>query len=379
MGRDSPLRATRNVRSSFSESHNIFLAILPPFLTPLTQMFNAVFGAMSSDMAIDMGSYETRILVGGRDGLARAPSAVSILQERSGERRIMAVGQDAWDMLGRTPKDIRVIRPVRDGVISEFDVAEALLRHQMVQVQGRRLWVGPRVAMCIPYGTTEVEKRAVRELAEAAGARTVHLIEQPLAAGAGAGLPITDACGQMVIDVGAGHTQVAVISLGGIVYNRCIKVGGDHMDAAIVRHLEQHHGITVGTITANHLKNTIGTALPEATSKVMEVCGRDVDTGFPRVANVAQVDVGAALQEAVQLIIESVVASMEHTPPDLAADIAGTGIVLVGGGAQLQDLDRAIGHATGMAVVVAEDPGACIVRGAAMALSNQELLRSATG
>ena len=330
-------------------------------------------------MAIDMGTFETRILMGGRDGLVCAPSAVAILHDRTGERHIMAVGQDAWQMLGRTPGDVRVIRPIRDGLITEFDVAEALLRHQMVAIQGRRLWVGPRVAMCIPYGTTEVEKRAVRELAEAAGARTVHLIEQPLAAAAGAGLPITDACGQMVIDVGAGHTQIAVISLGGIVYSRRVKIGGDHMDQAIIRHLEQHHGLTIGTASANALKVSLGTALPVANQKKMEVRGRDVDSGFPRVVSVAQVDVGAALQEAAQLIVEAVVASMEHTPPDLAADIAATGIVLVGGMAQLDGLDRAVGHATGLAVVVAEEPGACTVRGASMALQNQALLRAAAG
>lgn len=342
-------------------------------------MFNAVFGAMSNDMAIDMGTFETRILMGSRGDVLRAPSAVSILRERNGERRIMAVGTEAWSMLGRTPPDIQVVRPIRDGLITEFDVAEALLRHQIVHIQGRRLWVGPRVAMCIPYGTTEVEKRAVRELAEAAGARTVHLIEQPLAAAAGAGLPIGDPCGQMVVDVGAGHTQVAVISLGGIVYSRNVKVGGDHMDAAIVRHLEHHHGITVGTSTANRLKDSLGTALPQKNRESMLIRGRDVDSGFPRTVEVAQVDVGVALSESVQLIIDSVVASMEHTPPDLAADIANTGIVLVGGGSQLQDLDRAVGQATGLAVVLAEDPGACTVKGASMALQNQVLLKAVAG
>ena len=226
-------------------------------------MLNSVFGAMSSDMAIDMGTFQTRILVGGRGGLVCAPSAVSIFHERGGDRHIMAVGEEAWAMLGRTPGDVSVVRPLRDGLIIEFDVAEALLRHQMVAVQGRRLWVGPRVAMCIPYGTTEVEKRAVRELAEAAGARTVHLIEQPLAAAAGAGLPIEEPCGQMVVDLGAGHTQIAVISLGGIVYSRSVKVGGDHMDMAIIRHLESHHGITIGTVTAQRLKDQLGTALPQ--------------------------------------------------------------------------------------------------------------------
>ena len=348
-------------------------------LTALTLMFNTVFGAMSSDMAIDMGTFQTRILIRGRDGLACAPSAVAILHDKRGERRIMAVGAEAWAMVGRTPGDVHVIRPIRDGQIVEFDVAEALLRHQMVSIQGRRLWVGPRVAMCIPYGTTEVEKRAVRELAEAAGARTVHLVEQPLAAAAGAGLPVTEACGQMVVDVGAGHTQIAVISLGGIVYSRCLKVGGDHMDQAIVRHLEAHHGLTIGALSANVLKDALGTALPIANQETMEISGRDLDSGFPRAVQIAQVDVGAALSESVQLIVDSVIASLEHTPPDLAADIASTGIVLVGGVAQLDGLDRAIGHATGLAVIVAEDPMTCTVRGAAMALKDRVLLQAAAG
>ena len=342
-------------------------------------MMNAVLGAMSTDMAIDMGTFQTRILAKGRGAVDCAPSAVAILHGRDGDRRIMSVGSDAWDMLGRTPRDVRVVRPIRDGLIAEFDVAEALLRHQMVQIQGRRLWVGPRVAMCIPYGTTEVEKRAMRELAEAAGARTVHLIEQPLAAAAGAGLPIGDACGQMIVDVGAGHTQIAVISLGGIVYSRCVKVGGDHMDSAIIRHLEQHHGISIGTVTANRIKRELGTALPAANGRAIEVKGRDVDSGFPRAVEVAQVDVGAALQETVQLILDAIVSSMEHTPPDLASDIAGTGIVMAGGCAQLEDLVRAVSHSTGLAAVVAEDPASCTVRGAAMALHNQVIFRATAG
>ncbi|MAY80986.1 MAG: rod shape-determining protein [Deltaproteobacteria bacterium] len=342
-------------------------------------MINSVFGAMSCDMAIDMGTFHTRIHVKGRDDVAIVPSAVSILHGRNGERRILAVGEEAWQMLGRTPKDVQVVRPIRDGLITEFDVAEALLRHQMVKIQGRRLWVGPRVAICIPYGTTEVEKRAVRELAEAAGAREVHLIEQPLAAAAGAGLPITEACGQMVIDVGAGKTQIAVISLGGIVYSRCVKVGGDHMDSALIRHIEKHYGVSIGVGTSNTLKNLIGTALPEANDRSMVIKGRDLDTGFPRAVEIAQVDVGAALQVAVQLIVDAVIASMEHTPPDLASDIAGTGIVLTGGGAKLSGLDRAIGHATGLAVVIAEEPTSSTVRGAALALQNQQILRAAVG
>ena len=306
-------------------------------------MLNAVFGAMSCDMAIDMGTFNTRIQVRGRGLVCCVPSVVAILRDKAGNRRILGVGEKAWSMLGRTPDDVQVIRPIRDGLIDEFEVAEALLRHQMVAVQGRRLWVGPRVAMCIPYGTTEVEKRAVRESAEAAGAREVFLVEHPLAAAAGTGLPIEQAVGHMVVDIGGGSTEIAVLSLGGIVYCRSIKVGGDHMDQALVRYLEREKGVTVGTCTANALKESIGTAFPHGDMRSEVVKGRDVDTGFPRAVEVTAQDVGFALTDTVEMIVEAVVGSMEHTPPDLAADISETGIVIAGGAAQLTGLDRAIG------------------------------------
>lgn len=340
-------------------------------------MLNAVFGAMSCDMAIDMGTFHTRIHVRGRGVVCCVPSVVAILRDKQGGRRILGVGEKAWAMLGRTPDDVQVVRPIRDGVIDDFEVAEALLRHQLMAVQGRRLWVGPRVAMCIPYGTTEVEKRAVRESAEAAGGREVFLVEHPLATAAGTGLPIDKAVGHMVVDVGAGSTEIAVISLGGIVYCRSIRMGGDHMDQSLVRYLELEKGITVGISTANTLKENIGTASPGGFVRPSIVKGRCVKTGFPRAVEVTSQDVALALTESVDTIVEAVVSSMEHTPPDLAADIAETGIVIAGGGAKLDGLDRAIGQATGMAVVAAERPECAAVRGAASFLLDAVKLRQA--
>jgi rod shape-determining protein MreB len=268
-----------------------------------------------------------------------------------------------------------VVRPVRDGLIAEFEVAEALLRHLMTEVQGRNLWVGPKVAMCIPYGTTEVEKRAVRESAEAAGAREVYLVEQPLAAAAGSGLPVQEACGQMVVDVGGGTTEITVVSLGGIVYSRCIKIGGDHMDLALVRYLEEVHGITVGVRSANELKEQIGAAHPDQRCDTVRVKGRDVKTGFPRAVEIDSAHVAAALDAPIRMIVDAVLSSMEHTPPDLAADISETGIVLAGGASKLAGLDRVLGMATGMATVVAEAPECASVRGAAHLLLDTALLR----
>jgi rod shape-determining protein MreB len=338
-------------------------------------MLNAVFGAMSCDMAIDMGTFHTRIHVRGRGVVCCIPSVVAILEDKNGGRRILGVGDDAWQMLGRTPHDVRVVRPVRDGLIDDFEVAEALLRHLMVEVQGRKLWVGPRVAVCIPYGTTEVEKRAVRESAEAAGGREVFLVEQPLAAASGSGLPIQQACGHMVVDIGGGTTEITVVSLGGIVYSRTLKIGGDHMDQAIVRYLEEEHGITVGIRSANELKEQIGTAIPGQPGASVQVKGRDLRSGFPRAIEVEPAHVAAALQDAVGMIVDAVLSSMERTPPDLLADIHETGIVLAGGGAKLDGLDRVLGMASGMATVIAESPECASVRGAADMLADAAVLR----
>ena len=328
-------------------------------------------------MAIDMGTSSTFIYVRGRGVVCREPSAVAIHEDRHGNRRILGVGTAAWRMMGRTPGDIQVVRPLKDGVIADFEVAEALLRHLMLMVQGRRLWVGPRVAVCIPYGTTDVEKRAVRESAEASGAREVHLIEQPLAAAVGAGLPVQAAQGHMVVDVGGGTTEVAVLSLGGIVYSRTLKVGGEHLDQAIIHHLRESRGVLVGPITAEAIKLQLGDARAPRRDAVMVAKGRDLATGLPKAIDVRASEVHAALREPVKLIVDAVLASLEHTPPDLASDIAGTGIVLTGGSAQLQGLDDVISQATGLPAVLPEDAPAAVVLGAGRILEDADFLRAA--
>lgn len=339
-------------------------------------MKNAVMGAMSPDMAIDLGTASTLIHVRGRGVVCREPSAIAIHEDRRGNRRVLAVGQQAKAMLGRTPGDIQVLRPLKDGAITDFEVTEALLRHLMLQVQGRRLWVGPRVAVCIPFGTTEVERRAVRESAEASGAREVHLIEQPLAAAVGAGLPVQEAQGSMVVDIGAGTTEIAVLSLGGIVYSRTLKVGGEALDQAIIQHLRDRFGLAVGPQTAETVKLKLGAAIVDEPERRMAVKGRDLRRGLPRAQELSAAEVGEALAEPVQLIVEAVLASLEHAPPDLAADIAETGIVMTGGGALLRGLDRLLSDATNLPVVVTEEPEAAVVTGAGLILLDEDLLKA---
>lgn len=340
-------------------------------------MKNAVMGAMSPDMAIDLGTASTFIHVRGRGVVCREPSAIAIHEDKRGNRRVLAVGHQARAMLGRTPADIQVLRPLKDGAIADFEVTEALLRHLMLQVQGRRLWVGPRVAVCIPFGTTEVERRAVRESAEASGAREVHLVEQPLAAAVGAGLPVREAQGSMVVDIGAGTTEIAVLSLGGIVYSRVLKVGGEALDQAIVLYTRERHGLLIGPQTAESVKLKLGAAIVDDPDRRHPVKGRDLARGLPRAAEMSAAEIGEALQEPVQLIVEAVLSSLEHTPPDLAADIAETGIVLTGGGAQLRGLDRLLSDSTNLPVVVSEEPEATVVTGAGQILMDEELLRAA--
>ncbi|MEL6344417.1 MAG: rod shape-determining protein [Myxococcota bacterium] len=332
-------------------------------------MFQAVFGAFSNEMAIDLGTATTRIAVAGRDVSCCEASAVAIYQDRHGSRRILAVGDDALEMLGRCPPDIQIVHPIVDGVISDFEIAEAMLRQFMTRVQGRTLWVGPQVTVCVPYGTTDMERRAIRELAESSGARSVEMVEQPLAAASGAELPIDDACGHMVVDIGAGSTEIAVTSLGGVVYSRALKIGGGHMDRAIIHHIRQSHRVLIGPRTAEELKVTLGAALPSRKQKRgrMTVKGRSLETGYPVSLDLTDEQVHAALARPVKMIIDAVRASLEHTPPDLAADISQTGIVLAGGGAQLSRFDRALSASTGLPVIVPEDPELVVVRGALQA------------
>lgn len=337
-------------------------------------MFNSVLGLFSQDMAIDLGTANTLVYVKGRGVVCNEPSVVAIHHDRKGNKNVVAVGTAAKAMLGRCPSDIEAIRPLKDGVIADFEVTEAMLRHFIERVNGRRNFIAPRMVVCIPYGTTEVEKRAVRESAESAGAREVHLIEEPLAAAIGADLPITEPTGNMVVDIGGGTTEVAVISLAGIVYSRSIRVGGDHMDEAITQHMRRRHELFIGPRTAEEIKLTLGNAWHEGPIREMRVKGRDLVRGFPRIVTVHSDEIRQALEEPVGLIVEAVQASLEKTPPELIGDIMERGIIMTGGGALLGQLDQVISAATGLPVIICDDPQSAVVKGSGRALEEIELL-----
>ncbi|MEC7949623.1 MAG: rod shape-determining protein [Myxococcota bacterium] len=327
-------------------------------------MFNSMLGAFSAEMAIDPGTAMTRILVAGQGVVCAVPSVVAIHEDRDGFRRVLAVGDEARDMEGRTPPDIRTVRPVVEGVIQDFEMLEAMLRTLIMQVQGRRLWVGPRIALAIPYGTTDVERRAVRESVEATGAREVVLAEKPLAAALGAGLPVDDACGQMVVDVGAGSSTLSVVSLGGIVQCRTLPVGGNAMDEAIRRHVRDQHGVTISRSMAEAVRQAVGSAMPGGPTEFVSVRGRHLESGWPRAVDLDSNEVRIALQTPVHRLGEAVLATLERTPPDLAADVASMGIVMVGGAARLPGLARALSTTAGLPVVVPDEPEHAVVSGA---------------
>ncbi len=340
-----------------------------------SSVFSGVVDAFSHDVAIDLGTANTLIYLRGRGVVCSEPSVVAVHQNRQGDREVIAVGSEAKNMLGRTPGDILAIRPLKDGVIADFEVTEAMLRHLLQLSCGRNKMIRPRAVVCIPYGTTEVEKRAVRESAESAGVREVHLLEEPLAAAIGAELDVTKPHGNMVVDIGGGTTEVAIISLAGIVYSRSVKVGGEAMDDAIVQYLKRHRGLLVGPRTAEDIKIRIGTAFNRSRPLELDVTGRDLSTGFPTVMTVTSEEVRQALQESVQLIVDTVIHALERSPPELASDIVDTGLVMTGGGALLRDLDRALRDATGLPVIVADNPMDAVVVGSGRALEQLDLLR----
>ncbi len=335
-------------------------------------MLQSVLGLFSHDMAIDLGTANSLVYVKGRGVVCNEPSVVAVHHDRKGNKNIVAVGSAAKSMLGRCPSDIQAIRPLKDGVIADFEVTEAMLRHFIQRVNGRRNFLAPRMVVCIPYGTTEVEKRAVRESAESAGAREVHLIEEPIAAAIGADLPITEPTGNMIVDIGGGTTEVAVISMAGIVYSRSIKIGGDHMDEAITLHMRRRHELLIGPRTAEAVKIALGNATGDGAVYEMQVKGRDVIRGFPRVVTIHSDEVREALEEPVGFIVDAVVASLERTPPELLGDIVDRGIVMTGGGALLRRLDQAIAQATGLPVIIADDPLSSVVKGSGRALEEMD-------
>jgi rod shape-determining protein MreB len=332
----------------------------------------------SSDMAIDLGTANTLVYVKGRGIVLNEPSVVAIADNR-GKKHVLAVGDEAKLMLGRTPGNIQAIRPLRDGVIADFEVAEEMIKHFIRKVHNnRRSFARPQIIVCVPSGSTAVERRAIQESAESAGASKVWLIEEPMAAAIGAGLPVTEPTGSMIVDIGGGTTEVAVLSLGGIVYSRSVRIGGDKMDEAIIGYIRRYHSLLIGESTAERIKKEIGSAcMPEdGEGRVLEIKGRDLMNGVPKEIVITERQVCESLAEPVSQIIEAVKVALEHTAPELAADIVDKGIVLTGGGSLLANLDFVLRHATGLPVSIAEDPLSCVALGTGRALEEMKTLKN---
>ncbi|WP_031552554.1 rod shape-determining protein [Parvularcula oceani] len=341
-------------------------------------MLSTLFGMMSADMAIDLGTANTLVYVKGRGIVLNEPSVVAI-ETRQGRKIVRAVGNEAKEMLGRTPGAIEAIRPMRDGVIADFEVAEAMIKHFIRKVHNRRSFASPRIVICVPSGATAVERRAIQESALSAGARRVDLIEEPMAAAYGADLPVAEATGSMVVDIGGGTTEVAVLSLGGIVYSRSVRVGGDMMDDAIVSFIRREYNLLIGESSAERIKKQVGSAMlaEDSEDPVMNIKGRDLMHGVPKEVRISGSQVLEALREPVSQIVEAVKVALEATPPELAADIVDTGIMLTGGGALLKNLDRLLRDETGLPVSIAEDALSCVALGTGAALENDRAMRAA--
>jgi rod shape-determining protein MreB len=338
-------------------------------------MLDWLYKLFSRDLAIDLGTANTLIYVRGVGIVSNEPSVVAVQQEARGTKKVLAVGREAKEMLGRTPGNIVAIRPMKDGVIADFEITAAMLRHFISTAHNRKSLVKPRIIIGIPSGITEVEKRAVREAAEAAGAREVYLIEQPMAAAIGAGLPITEPSGNMIVDIGGGTSDVAVISLAGIVYAKSVRIGGDKLDEAIIQHIKRKYNLLIGERTAEQIKMGIGTAYPTDEMLTMEIKGRDLVAGVPRTLTINSDEIRDAIAEPVNGIVDAVKVTLERTPPELAGDIADRGIVLAGGGALLKNLDVLLREETGLPVFLAEDPLSAVVIGAGKALEELDILR----
>src|SRR6267378_6760525 len=334
-------------------------------------MFGSLLGMLSSDMAIDLGTANTLVYVKGRGIVLNEPSVVAMVS-KGGKKQVLAVGNDAKMMLGRTPGNIEAIRPMRDGVIADFEVAEEMIKHFIRKVHNRRSFANPMIIVCVPSGSTAVERRAIQESALSAGARRVFLIEEPMAAAIGAGLPVNEPTGSMVVDIGGGTTEVAVLSLGGIVYSRSVRVGGDKMDADIVAYARREFNLLMGERTAEDIKIAIGSAYPLDEEVSTFFRGRDLLTGLPRSIEVTSAQIREALDPSVQQIVDAVKDTIEETPPELIADVMDQGIYLAGGGALLRGLDTRVAEATQIAVHIADDPLTCVARGCGKILEELE-------
>ncbi|OGW09364.1 MAG: rod shape-determining protein [Nitrospinae bacterium RIFCSPLOWO2_12_39_15] len=335
-------------------------------------IFDSLIGLFSNDLAIDLGTANTVVFVRGKGIVLREPSVVAIHNET---KEILAVGSEAKQMLGRTPGNIVAIRPMRDGVIANFEITEAMIKHFIRRVHNRKTLVRPRVVIAVPSGITQVEKRAVRDSAISAGAREVYLMEEPMAAAIGVGLPISNPIGNMIVDVGGGTTEVAVISLSGIVYSKSVRVAGDEMDEAIINYIKRKYNLLIGERTAEVIKIKIGSAYPLDEKQEMEIKGRDLMAGIPKTLLVNDEEIREALAEPIGTIVETVKVALERTPPELAADIVDKGIVMAGGGSMIRGLDLLLREETGLPIILAEDPLSAVALGTGKALDELELLR----
>ena len=341
-------------------------------------LFDYILGKFSNDLAIDLGTANTLVYVKGKGIVLNEPSVVAVHKDARGMKKVLAVGNEAKKMLGRTPGNIVAIRPMRDGVIADFDITEAMLKHFILCVHNRKSLVRPRIIVSVPSGITQVERRAVRETVESAGAREIYLIEEPMAAAIGAGLPIAEPTSSMVVDIGGGTTEVAVISLAGIVYSKSVRVAGDKIDEEIVQYMKRKYSLLIGERTAEIIKIQIGCAYPMENMKTIDVKGRDLISGIPKTIETSSEEIMGAITEPVTLIVDAIKDALENAPPELAGDIVDRGIMLTGGGTLLRGLDTLIREETGLPVMIADDPLSAVVRGAGMALDHLDILKEVT-